>query len=309
MDENLKFEIWYEKYRPKKLDDLILNEHNRKILEKCIKAKQIPHLLLHGEWGSGKTTIAKILIEYCASADLQLGASAEDRGIDVIKKKVKSFASNMPDDKNKTNIIFFDEADGLTPDAQMALKNIVERYHKICRFIFTANNFNKVDGHIKSRCIRLQFEQISKSHIIKFSKKILQKENIEYNKKDLKKIVKTFYPDIRSIVNELQSCSISGVLNINELSNPEPDMKKLKLFLDKGNISAIRHLWVGNTDFGWLYAWLTREYIPNNIKDENKAECFLHVANWMTRYQTDKEIMATACLIDILLEQEKEIEI
>lgn len=309
MNENLKFEIWYEKYRPKKLDDLILNEHNRKILEKCIKAKQIPHLLLHGPWGSGKTSIAEILIENCASASLVLGASAEDRGVDTIKKKVKSFAANMVFDKHKTNIIFFDEADGLTPDAEQALKNTVEHYHQNCRFIFTTNNFNKIDGHIKSRCIRLCFEQIPKKEIIKFCKNILKNENIEYDKKDLKKIVKTFYPDIRSIVNELQSCSISGTLNINELSNPEPDMKKLKLFLDKGNISAIRHLWIGNTDFGWLYAWLTREYIPNNINDKNKAECFLHVANWMTKYQTDKEIMATACLIDILLEQEKEIEI
>ena len=115
----------YEKYRPKKLSDLVLPGSHRKAFKRFIKSKEIPHLLFYGPAGSGKTTLSKILIKHCASSSLVLNASADDRGIATIKKKVKQFATSVRRGL-KLKVVFFDEANGLTPEAQEALKNTIE---------------------------------------------------------------------------------------------------------------------------------------------------------------------------------------
>lgn len=306
MDKNI---IWYERYRPKELSDLVLEENIQKHLENYIDQSEIPHLLLSGPPGSGKTTISNILIEKCASSYLALNASSKDRGIDIIKNKVKQFASNLRQDKNKINIVFFDEAHGLTRDAQEALNNTIEKYVKNCRFIFATNYYDSISNAIKSRCTHhFKFDTLPKKQVLKICKKILNKEEIDFNKNDIKTIIKRFYPDIRSIINNLQICSISGKIDTSQMTDQEIDYNKLTILMDKGKINDIRHLWKDMTNFNWLYKFLFNIYIKDK---ENKAEAALIIAKYM--YQDnkviDREINATACIIDMLLEIDEEIQI
>src|SRR3989304_4234856 len=242
MMKNKKNLIWYEKHRPKSIGDLILNDYIQKHLNSYIKKKEIPHLLLTGPAGSGKTTIANILIEQCASNYLTLNASSEDRGIATIKTKVRHFASKLRLDKNKINIIFMDEADGLSHDSQGALKNTIERYQSNCRFIFSANELQQIQSPIRSRCTHFQFDTLPFKATLISCKKILKHEKVQYEKSDIKIIIKKYYPDVRSIINNLQSCSIDNNLNLKHMMDKEPNLDLLKNLLVKAKIGAIREM-------------------------------------------------------------------
>ena len=298
--------IWYEKYRPRKISDLVLEENTKKHLAKFIKENDLPHLIFYGGAGGGKTTIAKIIIKECAGSSLILSASGDESGKDTITGVVKQFAAGMRRKKDRPNIVFFDEADGLSKikeskGAQGALKNYIERYHKNCRFIFALNDYSQLIEPIKSRCMQFKFETLPKTQVFKICKKILSKENIDFEKNDVKKVINKFYPDIRSIINNLQACSISGEFNVSQMLGVKVDFNKLTKLLDKGKINDIRHLWAGIANFTWLYQFLFDKYI---IDKENVADAALVVAKWMHRstYMVDKEICATACIIDVLLE-------
>ena len=130
--------IWYEKHRPKSLKELTLPKEYRKAFRQYIKQENVPHLLLAGPQGSGKTTLAYIFMDNIPCTRMVLNASSKDRGIETIKTRVKQFASSMPQ-KGKIKIILLDEADALTHDAQMALRNTIESHSDTCRFILTAN--------------------------------------------------------------------------------------------------------------------------------------------------------------------------
>ena len=290
-----------KKYRHKDLSGLSMDDQCRSKMEEYIKEKQIPHLLFTGPPGSGKTTLANILIHECASSKLELNGSSEDRGVGVIKGKVRQFAGSMRKQKNKTNIVFFDEADGLTRDAQRGLKNTIERYVKNCRFIFTANDFGAIDEAIYSRCQHFQFEQIPKRKIIKYCIKILKSEGIKHSKDGVQKIVNKFFPDIRTVLNNLQACSIDGKMNLGQFLEDEIDIKKIAVFLKKGEIGKIRESWTGTISFRWLWKWLMDEFILTINDNQAAAASAITVAEYMYRdgIVADREINATACLIDI----------
>ena len=217
MVNKMKELIWYEKYRATSLDGLILPKNVRKNMKGYIKEKEIPHLLFHGPAGSGKTTLALILIKACASAKLILNGSSEDRGIGTIKKKVKQFASSKRISKGKLNIVFIDEADGLTPEAQDALKNIIETYQSNCRFIFTANEIDQITDPIYSRCTMFAFESMPNDYFLNFLYDILDDEKIGYKKNDIEILVNTSicsYPcsTIPVDSHDLHSCDIKTLL-------------------------------------------------------------------------------------------------
>lgn len=291
--------IWYERYRPKKLSGLILPHSYIKQFKNFIRQKEIPHLLFHGPAGSGKTTLAQILIDKCAGRSLILNASSEDRGIAVVKTRVKQFATAKHSDK--LNVVFFDEANGLTAEAQEALKNTIEKYQRNCRFIFTTNEFDKITEPIVSRCQVFKFDSFPKKDLRKHLCWILDEEEVEYNKKDLRKIIGRYYPDIRTIINTIQSCSISGELSPGDLLTIT-DYDLLKSHLEKGRIFAIRNMFAGSKDFIGLYRWLFYKYIPKEVHPEQKGDCAIVVAEYLFRDRTvvDKEINMAACLLEIM---------
>jgi len=292
--------IWYEKYRQSEINDLVLPKSYVKAFNNFVKKKEIPHLLFFGPAGSGKTTISMILINKIASSKMILNASSEDRGIDTIKKKVKQFASSKRIDKF-LNIIFFDEADGITPDAQKALKNIIETYHRNCRFIFTCNQIDKMIDPIISRCMQFHFNTVSLKVLRLHIETILKKENIEYDKKSIKKIIKLGYPDIRTIINDIELCSISGKLD-SRMIHRVIDTKLITHHLKEGRLFALRNLWGSTSDFVWLYKFLFNEFIPKEVSNNDKKEVAITIAEYLYRDRTvaDREINMAACCVDIM---------
>jgi replication factor C small subunit len=298
--------IWYEKYRPKELKQLALDENTLELLESYLENGEIPHLMFYGPAGSGKTTISMILINALASARLLLNASSDDRGIATVKTKVKQFAAAKTLQKNKVNIVLFDEADGLTPDSQMALKNTIETFHKNCRFIFTCNQIDKVIEPIKSRCVTIHFETPPETAIIKHCRKILKKEKIKSNRKNIKTIVQRYYPDVRSIINNLQSCSISGKLSPdNYLDRFNPSL--FPSYIQNGLLFALRSNWSDVQDFTRLYKALATiiagdEECGLGLSNETRPEALLIIAEYLYKDRTiaDRELNFTACVIEIM---------
>lgn len=299
--------IWYEKYRPKELDELALDEAIAEMLNHYVEQGEIPHLMLHGPAGSGKTTISMILIKKLASARLLLNASSDDRGIATVKTKVKQFAAAKTMHKNKLNIVLFDEADGLTPDSQLALKNTIETFHKNCRFIFTCNEIDKVIEPIKSRCVVIRFETPPESTIIKHCRKILKKEKVAFKRKNLKTVVERYYPDVRSIINNLQACSVSGTLSPDQvLDRFNPN--NFLVYLNEGLLFAARGMWSDVQDFTRLYKTLARLIMTDedkcaiNLDDDQRPEALLVVAEYLFKDKTiaDREINFTACIIELM---------
>jgi len=292
--------IWYEKHRPNNLSQLAIPKNYRVAFKRYIKKKEIPHLLFYGPAGSGKTTIASILIRSVASGKLILNASSEDRGIATIKGKVKQFASSKRRDKGKLNIVFFDESHGLTLDAQEALKNPIEAYHTNCRFIFACNQIDKMIEPIISRCILYKFDSMPKKKLLSYLEKILIAEEIKYKEKDVMKIVDTFYPDVRTIINNLQSCAstINNSLDIKKVIDSF-NTELIKVYLKEGAIFALRGTWIGASDFVWLYRYIFNKFIPEEMDKDIRADAAIIVAEYLYRDRTvaDKEInMAALCL-------------
>jgi len=276
---NMKDIIWYEKYRQDSLDDLILLDHHRRQLDSFVEEEAIPHILFHGPAGSGKTTIAMILINHCASAFRVFNASSSDRGIATIKTTVKDFARSQAQEEGKTNIIFFDEADGLTTDAQFALKNTIETHHENCRFIFTANHIDMVIDEIKSRCIMFKFEQVSSEELLSHLSHILEEEGIKYKTKDVETLIDYHSYDVRTIINNLQAASVTGRFRIKDIVSTFP-VEKIFRRIKNGEIGKIRKITKTHTDFTWMYKRLFNDFI-HLLNKKHQSEVSLIIAEYL----------------------------
>lgn len=193
-----------EKYRPKTLDEIVGFDKTRISFDECM-----PHLLLYGPPGTGKTTLAKVIIR-TLEADHVILNSSDERGIDTIRERVKTFASTQSNNQSGIKIILLDESDALTPDAQNSLRNIMETYSRNCRFILTANYPNKIIEPLKSRCMGIEFNKIDPDKIVDRLKFICEAEKIPYEMEALRKIVDINGNDIRRSVNKLEELR-SGV--------------------------------------------------------------------------------------------------
>lgn len=207
-------ELWSLKYRPKTLDEYIFkDESHRQLIERWVKEKSIPHILLKGHRGTGKTSLALLLKDLLGIEDmdwLKFNAS-DERGVDTIRTKVKNFVSTFA--LGDFKIVFMDEADGLTPDAQKTLKSMMEEYADNARFIMTCNNPNKIIPELSdSRTQVIEYKSLDKDAMTERAAIILSKEKVKTSIENLEKYVDGCYPDFRKLVETLDKNSHNGVL-------------------------------------------------------------------------------------------------
>lgn len=299
--------LWVERYRPQKLEELVLDSQIRSYFENLIKTGEIPHLLFCGGPGTGKTTLAKILVKELDAIYRYINAS-DERGIDAVREKIVPFAQTKSID-GKLKIVILDEVDGLTGDAQRALRNIIEEYSDNLRFILTANYKNRISSPIKSRTISFEImpphSEVTTRivHIIKSEgitvdseQKLLLREEIDKN-----------YPDIRKIINQIQKYVKDGILNIVQDADigvfARDVLKKMKEFK---NMTAVRQFIIQNeTDFGSDYLTLLKgifEEIYNmSLEESKKASALVLIGDAMYKHQfvMDPEINSFCCIIQL----------
>jgi len=261
---DIKNSIWNEKYRVTELDKFVCDDNTRLDLEKYISKEDIPHLLLAGQAGVGKTTLAKLLYTNIDCDYIFLNASDEN-GIDVIREKVKNFAQSASFKKIK--IIVLDEADYLTKEAQAALRNVIEAYSKTTRFILTCNFLEKIIEPIQSRCTIYRLTPPSKGIVAEKLVNILENEKIQYKLEDVVKIVNGTYPDIRRSINLTQQFSLSGELKSNEIITLNYIDEIIQELEGKKSASIIRQIIVDNDvkDFQEIYRAFYEKYFDTSV--------------------------------------------
>ena len=202
-------DIWVEKYRPVTLEDYIGNEHIKEKIRVFLQNEDMPHLLLSGPPGTGKTSCAKLITNTFDFEMLYINASDEN-SVDVIRDKIKSFVSTIS--FNKFKVVILDEADYVTIQAQAALRNLMETFSSHARFILTCNYLDRIIPAIQSRCQSFQIIPPNKKEVAERVVKILNNENITFDIKDVANFVNEGYPDIRKVINLCQQHSVNGEL-------------------------------------------------------------------------------------------------
>ena len=220
--EKLEHSLWVEKYRPTKLENYIGNEHLKSKVDVYLKSGDMPHLLLFGRAGTGKTTLAKMLVNSIECDHLYINASDEN-SVDTVRNKVRNFASTIGFKDMK--IIILDECDYITPNAQAALRNLMETFSKHCRFILTCNFVERIIDPIQSRCQSFQIVPPSKKEVAMHLHNILSEENISRKTADVASLVDAGYPDIRRVINSAQRQVVDQMLIIDKQALLENDYK------------------------------------------------------------------------------------
>ena len=244
-------DIWIEKYRPKILDDVVGQDEIVERLKAYVKTKNVPHLMFAGPAGTGKTTSALAMSKELFGDTWrqnfnELNAS-DERGIGVVRGKIKNFARNAPIGKTAFKIIFLDEADSLTTDAQSALRRTIEKYSHICRFILSVNYSSKIIEPIQSRCTIFRFNPIKNDDVKKFIRKIASKEKLEVTSDGLETLIFIARGDLRKAINILQVGASVGkkitaeiLYETSATAKPE-DVKNLINSALAGNFMAARN--------------------------------------------------------------------
>ena len=296
--------LWVEKYRPSSLDTYIGNDHLKSKVSVYIESGDLPHLLLFGKAGTGKTTLAKLLVKNIECDYIYINASDENN-VDTVRTKVKNFASTMGFKDMK--IIILDECDYITPNAQAALRNLMETFSKHCRFILTCNYVERIIDPIQSRCQSFQIIPPSKQEVASHLYNILHGEGVDFQIDDIKVLVNSGYPDIRRVINSSQRNVVNGKLKLDTSSILQNDykLKLLKILNTQNKKTAfkdIRQLLADNkiTDFADLFRLLYDE-----VDDWGKghvAECILIISRYelSDSQVVDKEINAMAMVIELL---------
>jgi len=296
--------IWCEKYRPHKLDDLILDEKSYRVVSQF--KDEIPNLLFVGSPGTGKTTLARILVNEVLGCNFQYINASDESGIDVIRHQITNFAQTKSFDGG-IKVVILDEADGLTPQAQAALRNTMETYAKYCRFILTANYKHKIIPALQSRCQTLDIKPVV-DQAAKRCFNILKIENVKVSDEQKKKfviLVKKHFPDLRKTINEIQKSVVDGELCIDSNGSDSELLQKVYEGI-QGNVLGLRKYLIDNDDrFQGDYDTLLASFLDfiyeQPIDDFKKKQMITIIADhlYKTSFVVDKEINCFACLISL----------
>ena len=301
--------LWVEKYRPKTVDDCILPSELKKSFSEFVKDKHIPNLILSGSAGTGKTTIAKAMVEEIGSTWMLINGS-EESGIDVLRTKIKNFASTVSLEGGRKYIIL-DEADYLNPQStQPALRGFMEEFHKNCGFILTCNYKNRLIEPLQSRCSNIDFtirngERVKLAEsFFKRVQDILGQEQIKFEPKAIAELINKYFPDWRRCLNELQRYSTSGQIDAGILVNlSSENIKELVSFMKAKEFTNVRKWIVNNLDNDPSRIFRT---IYNSLYDNLAHSTIPHAVVIIADYQyksafvADQEINMLACMTELM---------
>lgn len=297
--------LWVEKYRPSSLDEMCIDEKIKKQFNSYTAAQETPNLLFVGRAGIGKTSLAKIVVNNILNCQYLYINASDENGIDTIRTKVTRFAQTKSLDGN-IKVIILDEVDGLTMDAQRALRNTMEEYSANCRFILTANYKHKVIEPLHSRS---QYYDLTPPYdqFIDRLKYVLDSEGIEYSDDHLTSIRSKVYPDLRLAINEVQKLTDGNKLTETSVDNVNKFVETIyKLIQTKVNIVKLRETIISkeqsfNADYQHLLKQLFEVICESTVEDTLKKQHLVVVSEHMYRSSlvVDQEINFFSCLLNI----------
>ncbi len=294
--------LWVEKYRPQDLSTYVGNENLKTKVERFLDDGNVPHLLLYGRAGGGKTTLAKIIVNHVECDYLYINAS-DERNIDLVRDKLKTFASSVGFKPMK--VVILDEADYLNVNsAQPALRNLMETFSAHCRFILTCNYVEKIIDPIQSRCQTYKIVPPSKKEVALHSKIILEKEQISFDLDDLALVVTAGYPDMRKVINELQRMSIDGKLSVDKdgMIHNEFKLQFLDAIRNGESLGTIRKMVADSnfTEYTELYRLLYDEVESFGVEKMPEIIADISKGSYQDVLVVDKEINFIATVSQIL---------
>lgn len=304
--------LFVEKYRPRRIEDTILPEATKKIFQEFVNRKEIPNLLLSGTNGTGKTTVARAMCEEI-DADYIIINGSMNGGIDTLRNDIKQFASTVSFGGGRKFVIL-DEADYLTPQTQAALRNFMEEFSKNCGFILTCNFKNRIIDPLHSRCSVIEFKTPNSekpklcAQFLQRVEKILEMENIEYDRAPVAQLIMKYFPDWRRVLNELQRYSVVGKIDNGILAGLNDESYKALIELVKNKKWKEMRKWVGeNLDSEPVV--VMRKIYDNAfdiLKPSSVPTLVLLIADYQYKagFVADQEINLVAFLTQVMTECE-----